>query len=179
LLKMTHALRAHGGRGRAVSADALVEQLLESLLPLWRGGRFVIYARSDESYLHAACYALEGLLALPEVEGTSEHLQAGAEWLASLQRSDGAMPAWHDGVRARGPWPTDVVAQSVRLWAAVDADGFAPEIARGLDRLAAMQTAGGGLRYFEGTDDINTWVTIFAVQAVTWARQGAAPKTLA
>ena len=179
LLKMTHALRAHGGRGRPVSADVLIEQLLESLLPLWRAGRFVIHESSDESYLHATCYALEGLLAIPEVERTSEHLQAGAEWLASLQRSDGALPAWHDGVRARGPWPTDVVAQSVRLWAAVDADLFSLEIARGLDRLAALQTAEGGLRYLEGSEDVNSWATTFAVQAVTWARQGATPMSLA
>jgi hypothetical protein len=30
----------------------------------------------------------------------------------------------------------------------------------------------GGLRYEPGSDDVNTWATIFAIQAFRWAEQG-------
>lgn len=179
LLKMTHALGAHGRLAGARSAEILSNELLVTFRPLARAGRFVIHEGSEKSYVHAACYALEGLLALREVDGTRQLLMDGARWLASLQRPDGALPAWHDGVCPRGPWPTDVVAQSVRLWAAMDPVRFAPEIHRGLRRLAELQAPCGGLRYLEGSNDINSWATIFAVQAVTWAEDGATPNTLA
>lgn len=177
-LKLTHALHAHGGAGRRPLAP-LVDALLETLTPLGPDGRFVIYAGDARSYVHATCYALEGLLLLqrvappPRRDELAALLRAGARWLADVQRPDGALHAWHNGQVGWGPAPADIVAQSVRLWAALDREAFAAPIARGLTRLAALQAPEGGLRYLPGSSDINTWCTIFAAQAVLWSRPDA------
>ncbi len=186
LLKLVIALRAHGGRGRARGPEALVGALRSTLTPLERDGRFAIHSGDERSYVHATCYALEGLLALTRGASSSEPdaalrapLRAGVDWLASIQAPDGSLPAWHNGQEVWGPAPTDIVAQSVRLWAAVDRERYAAPIARGLARLAALQTPAGGLRYLPDSQDINTWCTIFAVQATLWSRPGAALELLA
>ncbi|MGB1276188.1 MAG: hypothetical protein ACPG77_10600 [Nannocystaceae bacterium] len=170
LLKMALALEAHAGH----RAGPLIEQLFATLLPLAHNGRFVTHRGSDHSYVHASCYALEGLLHLQICGRTqvTSHLQAGLQWLAAIQADNGSLPAWHNGHRGWGLRPADIVAQSVRLWSTVDREGFATPIARGLRYLAGLQTPSGGLRYHPGSDDVNTWSTIFAVQAVDWARHG-------
>jgi len=170
LLKTALALEAHAGR----HAEGLVDQLLATLLPLAQVGRFVTHAGSKDSYVHASCYALEGLLHLQFYGRTrvAGQLQAGLRWLAAIQADNGSLPAWHNGHRGWGLRPADIVAQSVRLWSAVDRRRFATPIARGLRYLAGLQTPAGGLRYHPDSDDVNTWSTIFAVQAVTWFRHG-------
>jgi hypothetical protein len=47
----------------------------------------------------------------------------------------------------------------------LDAPAFAREIAQGREFLAALQHPSGGLRYEPGSEDVNTWVTIFAAEA--------------
>jgi hypothetical protein len=134
-------------------------------------GRIRIRADDDRSYLHASCYALEGMLA--DRERHAVRLAAGARWLASLQRRDGSLPNWVAGPAERVDWPTDVVAQALRIWAALDRDGFAEPMARARAALHARQTPGGGLRYLPRSSapaDVNTCATLFALQAARWAR---------
>ncbi len=149
---------------------ASIRRLVGDLIPLAAGGRFVVYGGDDRTYVHACCYAAEGLLAVdPAIDPQARpQAVATATWLATIQRADGSMLAWHDGERAYGPQRADIVAQSVRLWAAVDRRRFAPSIARGLGHLAGLQSASGGLRYGPESDDVNTWATIFAAQAIAW-----------
>ncbi len=171
LLKLALPLSAYArayGEPRPVAA---IRRLLSDMMPLADGGRFVVHRRSRRTYVHACCYAAEGLLAIdPSIDPKARRSAVTtATWLATIQRTDGSMPAWHDGIRGEGPYPSDVVAQCVRLWVAIDRRRFATEIARGLTRLAALQSPSGGLRYTDRSQDINTWATIFAAQAVAWA----------
>jgi len=173
LLKLALPLAAYS-RTFATEADgrpaAAIRRLLSDLMPLAEGGRFVVYRGSARTYVHACCYAAEGLLAVEPTVDLRARPQAvaTATWLATIQQGDGSMLAWHDGDRAFGPRRSDIVGQCVRLWTVVDRHRFAPSIARGLGHLATLQTPCGGLRYGPDCDDINTWATIFAAQAIAW-----------
>jgi hypothetical protein len=175
LLKVARALDA----SRAIVGDdrprRLVDQLADDLIPLGRDGRFVTDAGSDRTYLHAHCYAVEGLLCLARLgrSGVAAAIRRAAEWLRSVQDESGALLAWHDGASAWGEPHADAIAQAVRIWTIVDRDGFAGPIARSLDFLAGLQAVDGGIHYRPGSGDVNSWSTIFAVQAARWARAGA------
>jgi len=171
LLKLALPLTAYARSFSDLRPAAAIRQLIEDLMPLGEGGRFVIHSGSRRTYTHACCYAAEGLLAVdPSIDLRARpRAVATATWLASIQEEDGGLPAWHDGVCGEGPYPTDVVAQCVRLWAAIDRRRFSVAIARGLGRLSRLQSPSGGLAYAPGSADANTWTTIFAAQAIAWA----------
>jgi hypothetical protein len=119
-------------------------------------------------YLHAVAYAVEGELLARALGEPAGPLAPGeeVEALARLQRPDGGLPAWSDG---SGGARTDVTAQAIRLWTALDRRGFAAALTRALDFLARNQSPEGGLIYESGGGDRNTWSTIFADQALAWA----------
>ena len=98
-------------------------------------------------------------------------VEAGAGWLARVQGADGGVPSGYDGDHPVGLPHTDCTAQAIRIWVCSDPARYRDAIRRGLGFLARM-TCGAGLRYRPGSDDINTWATMFAAQARRWARQG-------
>lgn len=149
--------------------QALAKKLIDEY---WTGERF--RTEGDATYLHAHCYALEGLIGL---DGFDDILLAGLDWLASVQDEDGSMPSWTN--RPDEPRPNDTVAQAVRLWAAVDQERFGTAIAYGLDRLATQQAPDGGIRYSPKHRERNVWVTVFALQAAEWAREAPDAEQLA
>ena len=160
LLKCLPPLARHGRRHIAHAiADDLIEQCFDH-------GRFRIHAGSRATYIHSHCYAMEGLLGLGEYR---EVLLEAASWLAQQMRDDGSLPAWVHTENDR--YPSDVVAQAVRLFAAIEPSRFQDEIALGLQRLAMLQDpATGGIRYTARSSHINTWVSAFALQACEWAK---------
>lgn len=170
LLKCAVALTALDARDGDARCAPTVRALVEALAPLGRGGRFPTRAGAAESYLHATLYALEGLACLHARgwPGLGELLDAGAAWVASAQDDAGALRAWHDGARAWGPRRADATAQAMRLWCGHDRARWASSIARARAFLAASQDASGGLRYEPEGDDVNTWATAFALQALRW-----------
>lgn len=109
-----------------------------------------------EIYVHAHCYAAEGLLALDDPRAP-----AAVAWLAQRQRPDGALPSHGSG----GPGRADATAQAVRLWCCADRRAYAEPIARGLEYLRGCVGPSGGMRYADDSDDENVWATLFAVQA--------------
>lgn len=172
-LKLAWALSAYDARFDSAPARASLERLVE-LATLERDGRFALRQDDPRTYVHAGCYALEGLLALRRRgEPVDDTLHRGCEWLASIQSVDGTLPAWVGREDPRRP--SDVVAQSLRLWSAVDRDRHAEAIARARSALARRQAPSGGIRYDEHSDDLNTWSTAFAVQACRWWADGPAP----
>jgi hypothetical protein len=80
--------------------------------------------------------------------------------------------AFHDGREAFGSLRTDATAQAIRIWTLVDSAAYQEQIDRGIGFVAEMATPVGGLRYEPGSDDLNTWATIFGLQAVRWAAMG-------
>ena len=124
--------------------------------------------RSDRRYLHAAVYAAEGeLLARALGEPASGESPRGvAEQLARVQYPGGGLPPWSDG---SGAPRSDVTAQAVRLWAAVDPARYIDRQRMALAFLARCQTPTGAVLYERDGGDRNTWSSIFASQAATWA----------
>jgi hypothetical protein len=127
-------------------------------------GRFRTSSSSERTYLHAHCYAIEGLLG---IGGHEEVVNAASHWLAQQQQPNGSLPRWAD--EPTGEKPTDVVAQAVRLWSIVDHRTFAPFIARGLSWLQQVQGPSGLLHYSSTTHDQCSWANAFALQAAHWA----------
>lgn len=133
-------------------------------------GALCIFESPDGSprYSHAACYAAEALVHL--ARGGSGKARAGAEraaaFFAALQgKDDGALPAWsRDGDERRRA--TDATAQAIGIWTFVDAAHFSENVARALEYLASVQHPSGGLRYAAGSDDVNTWCTVFGLDAL-------------
>lgn len=162
-------------REDAEAVQALV-WLAEGLRPASDDGRVPSVGRDGPTYLHACCYAAEGLWRLSEAplpRALRAEARAQAErtaaWLASVQRADGGLPPWHDGRHGWGPAPADVAAQAVRLWSGLDRERYRGAVERSLGFLATITEPCGGVRYHEDSHDLNTWATLFTVQALGFA----------
>lgn len=161
--------------GDRQTSSALAE-LLAVLRPTLDGGRVPSDPDGGATYLHAHCYAAEGLWRLSEAplpRPAQAEARALAEqtaaWLARVQRADGGLPQWHDGTRGWGPAQADVAAQAVRLWSGLGPAAYREAIDRALAFLARLADPRGGLRYHEDSRDLNTWATLFTVQALDFA----------
>jgi hypothetical protein len=76
--------------------------------------------------------------------------------------------AFANGMEGFGEPRSDATAQAVRLWLLRDRRRYGEAISRALGFLAACQSPDGGLRYSPGSDDLCSWSTMFALQAVAW-----------
>jgi hypothetical protein len=173
LLKLAIALTAYDELRSLRSRSEPVQQLVDDLVPLYDSGRFRVNELSPETYTHSHCYAIEGLITL-DARGLGTFgslIRGGADWLAQIQLGDGGMPSRHDGRDALGPAHTDCTAQAARIWSLVDRERYAPQISRAAAFLYEMEK-GGAFRYRPGSDDMNTWATMFAAQAMRWAEDG-------
>lgn len=178
LLKLALPLRAWSDD--EADARGALALLLDRLPVPTSEDRIITGPKGTPTYVHAHCYAAEGLWGLSESPLPSparSHARAAATravaWLARIQRPDGGLPPWHDGDRGWGPAPADVAAQAVRLWCGLDRRRFAAPIDRALAFLARLAAPAGGLRYHEDSEDLNTWATVFAVQALDFRQGGA------
>ena len=149
--------------GRLVRGHGLL-RALDRLRPTLADGGRIPTPPHRETYVHAHCYAVEGLLALGDVDNA----RRAATWLAEIQHESGGMPSWHDGRRGRAPHPTDATAQAIRLWCCIDRSQFSLPIDRGLAFLERL--APSGVRYSDVSQDLNTWSTAFAIQALDFAQ---------
>jgi hypothetical protein len=172
LLKVLLAVQAwrqwRGDRGAAKVAT----RLRRELAPLRHDGRFAATDGNGWSYVHACCYAVEGLLFSGTLRAPFAEAVAAAELLSRAQRADGSLPAWLEGTEGRGPSRTDATAQAVRLWCRLDPVRWEASIDYGLRFLGRMQHPCGGILYEERSADVNTWATIFTLQALRWAHDG-------
>ena len=161
LLRVAGILAATGER-------ELASKVFNDLIRLEHAGRFRNHARTDTTYLHAHCYATQGLLMLGEggIDQAYEIAERSAHWLAGVLNDDGGIPAWYHLGQTTGPSRGDATAQAVRIWSAIDQTAFADSIDCGMRFLASLQTQSGGLRYDIESNDVNTWVTTFTVQAL-------------
>ncbi len=177
------AANGHGERrwSRSFSAHLIkAAHLVSPWVPAWRevtdelvgqfyeDGRFFADEGHGRVYVHASCYAAEGLMAHGGL--FTDQAQRAAAFLARIQREDGGMPAWWP--EAAGP-VTDATAQAVRIWQCAAASDHEDNIRRGLAFLQRMALPDGGFRYSPEVDHANSWTTIFATQAMLWRRCGA------
>ena len=177
LLKLALPLSTWAERHETRPSRALdLSMMLTTLGPTLDDGRVLTTRPEEPTYLHAHCYAAEGLWRLsttlpdPLAHEARALAERAASWLASVQRPDGGLPPWHDGERGWGSAPADVAAQAVRLWCGLDRTRHRDAIDRALAFLGRLSRPGGGMRYHEHSDDQNTWATLFTVQALDFAR---------
>lgn len=106
-------------------------------------------------YLHAHCYALEGLAVLANAP---EQLRKGLVYLLSQRRPDGGFPHWND---TPSPLAADVTAQAGRLFLLCEERDAAARARAALESLAAPS---GALYYHAESSHQNSWSTAFAAQ---------------
>ncbi len=147
-------------------------------------GRIRECSSSEATYLHAHCYATEGLLATAE-RYPHAHLQRAAEaaltWLSRIQKRRGSVPSWLPARRRPTMSATDATAQTIRLWLASDeASALIPRVRRAVGHLLRVQarpgpreTAGGFPAASYGLWPVllrpsvfPAWTTMFAVHAL-------------
>lgn len=163
LIKAAAELAAFGEGGAAY--DALARDVVAPLVAsCFRDGRFRVAPGASETYVHAHCYAVEGLVSLGGYEAVVDEALAT---LRTLQADDGSFPAWVGAPEARRPM--DVVAQAARLFLAVPGPDHAERAERALACLGASQHATGGVRYTAESSHVNVWTSAFALQAARWA----------
>jgi hypothetical protein len=147
-------------------------------------GRIRQCASSQDTFLHAHCYATEGFLTTA-ASGSHPQLQHAAEsglrWLAKVQRRHGAIPAWSPNRRRPTMSASDATAQAVRLWLASDgATALLPRARRAVRHLVRMQVRSGSSETVGGFRAASyglwplllrpavlpSWTTMFAVHAL-------------
>jgi len=136
----------------------------------YRDGLFYQVSLSDPVYMHAHCYAVEGLLAMPDAP--ARVIDETARRMAQLQSPEGGLPKWWPQHAGADP-AADATAQTVRIWQCVDPTGYAPNIEAGLSYLKQMSDRQGGVLYSPRSGHLNSWTTIFFLQALLWAAWGA------
>jgi hypothetical protein len=167
--KIGGALMAAARCGIPVAGiGAALARLRAHTLTLLDGtGRIRIHAASSMTYLHAHCYALEGLLIMTEDDPPLDaEIAGGVDWLARTQDASGGWRAWHNGRDASGAERTDATAQAVRLMRLVDADRYRSRIEAAQAFLVRVQGGHPGLPYEPGSLDLTAWSTLFAAQAL-------------
>jgi hypothetical protein len=172
-LKISGALIEYAGSGKACpevnDAFSAVDALLDRCLPLQMDdGRFIEFHGSTETYTHAHCYAIEGLLMAADAGwNTRTPALRATEWLARCQTASGGLRARHDGGNLSGPYRIDATAQAVRLWRLVDPAGFKPAIEAATEWLESLVLPSGAMPYEPAEfPDQNSWATMFTVQAL-------------
>lgn len=151
-----------------------------------RDGKIRTNENSRDIYLHAHCYATEGLLYTSE-EFCNKKLEKagreGARWLVSAQNSKGGISRWYfNDCGFSSDENTEALAQAIRVWLIVSSlypqdDFFHQKIEKALDHLADLQClatedskAKGGF-YYAIMDNkliphINSCATLFSMQAL-------------
>src|SRR5882724_2597814 len=159
----------------------LARGVMDEMAPAcFKEGAFRIGPTDTVVYTHAHCYSLEGLLYMRArgYADTTAYLRAGADRLKSWQNEDGSVYNWYEDPAKNRSKVGDASAQAVRIWLAVDAQGYRASIDRGLAFLSSLRSPGGGLVYCAGSRDVNSVTSIFATQAMEWALRGARPEWL-
>lgn len=181
-----HMLKAAMGLDRwaefagSDAARAVAASMVAMAGPVFDGERVAATDGTDVAYLHATLYGLEGL-AWQHARRLGDHaetLHRGSAFAASIQQPGGGVSPFWNGRLAYGNPRADSTAQAVRLWLLVDPIRWGAAIERGIGFLGSLAVPRGGLRYHAGSDDENTWATLFAVQALLWRRHGPTPLSL-
>ena len=89
------------------------------------------------------------------------------------------MPRWWGRPGDSADRAADATAQAVRLWCVVDPDRFRDNVERGLEFIGQLGDSSGGVRYTPEHDDLNSWTTVFAMQAHLLNRFGPGTDSIA
>jgi len=155
-------------------SDTLLERIL---MDCFRDGAFTINQEKPWIYTHPHCYATEALLYL-QAQGydLARYIDSSAEWLAKNQNEDGSLYGWYGNPGKPQEKQGDATAQAIRIWLCTNREKYKENIRKAWDFLKGLQAPDGGLLYNQGSQDVNSWVTIFASQAAWWLLHGPEPE---
>jgi len=147
----------------------LAEQIADELIKTaFKQDHFTINSQRDFVYTHPHCYATEGLLFLTtKGYDFEEIIRKSADWLANNQNPDGSLYNWYSAEKELEK-QGDATSQAVRIWCCVNKAKYTENIKKATSFLKTLQSKQGGLIYNQGSKDINSWVSIFTVQALLW-----------
>ena len=174
------------------ASTKLLEWGLKLQLPT---GRFVTFLGSQDTYTHANCYALEGLVCASRYfDGANRariisRVSLGVNWLLEHQNMDGSIWNWN-GTHENKAKVSEALAQTIRLvhlTEKVDQKNY-EQILKGLWFLKKMQRVNqeeqinGGIGYAQTPNrqpkDVNTCATIFAIHMALSIKNGASKNLL-
>lgn len=156
--------------------DKLIEKLCLDILPNFHKGHFHINSNSEEVYTHSHCYATEGLIYLNRPEYL-HIINESAKWLATVQNSDGSLYNRYFSTKNQEK-VADILAQAIRIWLWTDKERFDFNIKKGFGFLRSLQSPRGGIYYKQGSNDVNSWATMFTMNALLWNHYGVDTKWL-
>ena len=148
-------------------AENLVEDLINKT---FKKDHFSINGARDWTYTHPHCYATEGLCFLESngYKKYSEVTKKSAEWLSNVQNDDGSVDNWYYNDHVDKEKNGDATAQAARIWLFKDRIKYKDNIDKALSFLQSLQSPEGGLYYNPGSKDVNSWVSMFTLQALHW-----------
>jgi uncharacterized protein YyaL (SSP411 family) len=151
-------------------------------------GRFYVSYKLEETYSHANCYAIEGILKAAkyfENKTPSKHIISASRWLSKVQNDDGSIWNYHNTEKERIK-TSEALAQAIRIWILTkkftdtEKSEFETNIKRGLSFLEKTQCSSGnthssggifyGQRNGEKIRHVNTWATLFTIQALLFLK---------
>lgn len=156
--------------------DELIDRLCIDILQNFHNGHFHKNSNSKDIYTHSHCYATEGLIYLNRPEYI-DVIQESANWLATVQNQNGSLYNRYFSLNGQDE-VADVTSQAVRIWLWTDKEKFSSNIEKGFGFLKSLQSPEGGIYYKPGSKDINSWVTMFTMNALLWHNYGADAKWL-
>jgi hypothetical protein len=174
LIKTAACLRLYGVREGDSEAVAAARAAVAEVLRTWTEGW--LWAPGDAAlYVHAQCYALEGLLMLgPAAPAAApDWVRSALAVLARAQDAGGGVPShvFSEPYRVRSAFPSrsDATAQCLRLWLLDGDPRWRTPVRRARAFLRRSARPSGAMLYESGLPDENLWATFFAVQAFRWA----------
>jgi len=156
--------------------DGLINNLCIDILHNFHDGHFYTHSNSQDVYTHSHCYATEGLIYLNRYEHLNI-IKESANWLAEIQNSDGSIYNRYFSLKDQEK-VADVTAQAIRIWLWTDREKFCNNIEKSFSFLKSLQSPEGGIYYKKGSMDINSWVTMFTINAILWYNNGVDTKWL-
>ncbi len=148
-------------------------------------GRFITNHRTRDTHLHPHCYSAEGLLCAGVLLGNKRYVESARRallWIVHRLAPTGRVPrTYRDGHFSRHE-SVDISSQTMRLWLLLSRIykniGEGPAVGKMATRLCDFQSYSNDRRsrggFFYGytnnncpVDHVNSWGTMFAVQALS------------
>jgi Prenyltransferase and squalene oxidase repeat len=170
LIKTAISLIEYGKYSNNAEYISFTENIVNEIISkTFRGKYFSINEFKDTAYVHPHCYATEGLCFL-KINGYpkySDIIQKSAQWLSEIQNDDGSINNWYNSNEIKEK-QGDATAQSIRIWLFEDKIKYKKNIEKAISFLKTLQSPEGGLYYNNNSKDVNSWVSMFASQALYW-----------
>lgn len=147
------------------------EKYLILIKALFRDLSGKIFVKDANLYTHSHCYGLESVCFMKKALEETFYdglIKQGADWLASHQNQDGSVYNWYFNNEEKPLKVCDTTSQAARLWLLAGENYYIDNIINAFSFLKKNQSGFGGLYYYDGSEDVNNWSSMFCLQAIYW-----------